>query len=124
MDYLVDVFLPSRNRVIKRLFSKHPWIMHIRSFIMGDSFSFGVKMKSNDETTEYVLHESPEGHLTSYDGTRDIDFKLLGIPLNLVFVVEKKLLMSWVEDEEKLMRHPLIYFLQYMFRLIPKMRFF
>ncbi len=122
MNYFKDIFIPSRTRVIKHLYSEHPWMMRLRNILLGDTIRFGLRLDANGVVTEYTIEEAPDASLEVYEGINDLEFKVLGVPLNLVFHIYEGFLRGWVEDEEKLMKHPLPYFLLYAFKLLPKAR--
>jgi hypothetical protein len=120
--YFKDVFIPSRTRVVQRLYSEHPWIFRVRNFLLNETFKFGVNLKTRKGIIKYTLEEALDGSITVFDGRSNLNFNVFKIPLNLVIHVEEDFLREWVEDEGKLMKHTLTYFVYYLFRMIPKLR--
>lgn len=70
----------------------------------------------------YTLCEGPNGDLTILEGLDKIDFRVLGIPINMVIHPDETYLKGFVEKEEKSMKHPLPYFLYYVVKTLPKIR--
>lgn len=122
MSYFINEFIPSRIRVFQRLFSNYPWLLRLRKLILGETIRFGVNFQNGEKSMEYTLLEGPEGSLTVFDSLNDLDFRVFGIPLNLVIKVDEKYLRKFVENEEKMMKHPLLYFFYYMLSLLPRLR--
>ena len=122
MNYFKEEFLPSRIRVFKSLFNTHKWIFGIRRFVFGGVIRFGVNFIEDGTTIEYTIEEHPDGSIILFEEQKNIDFKVLRIPLNLVLNVDTNILKCWVRDEEKLISYPIPYLLPYIFRLIPRMR--
>jgi hypothetical protein len=123
VSYFTDEFIPSRTRVFQRLFSENQWILRLRKLILGETIRFGVNFQDGEKSAKYTLLEGPDGSLKVFDGLNDLDFRVFRIPLNLVIKVDEKHLREWVENEEKMMKHPLFYFFYYMLRVLPKLRF-
>jgi hypothetical protein len=122
MSYFLDVFLPSRTRIFHDLFSKHPWILVIRKIVLGNVIKFGVDFYSSEGVIKYTLEEGPDGSVKPLEGLEKIDFKIFGIPFNMVMHPKEEFLKSFVENEEKFMKRPLPYFLYYVIRTLPTIR--
>jgi hypothetical protein len=122
VSYFKDVFIPSRWRVFHHLFGKHPWILKIRKFLLGEHITFGVRFKTGGKNYEYTLEEGPDGALKIFHGLNGIDFKVFKIPLNLIIHADEDYLRHWVEREEKMLKHPLAYFSYYLIRTMAKIR--
>ena len=119
LTYLDTVFIPSRNRVIKVLLKKYPWIGYIAKKAATEKAVFGVKViEDNHIIEEWTLTETNFVITKCEKGIKNLNYNILGIKIDLVIKQNKKILERWVAEEEELIKHPILRSIRYGIYLI------
>lgn len=120
MAYFDGVFIPSRNKVFDVMLERFPWIGYLTTKLWGDGYRYGVQVLENGELVEEWTLIEGGGKISGWEeGIKNLNFRIFGLRLKLVFKCKKRDLERWVAEEEELLKHPISKSIKY----IPKLLF-